>query len=66
MATYERKYEDDNLDMLMNFSLTERPIYGSSRVANYTEDVLLVSQTISTNQNTDERHYRNGLFGPQH
>jgi RHS repeat-associated protein len=52
MATYEREYEDDAPDMLMNFSLTERAIYGSSRVANNTEEVLLVSQTIGSTSTT--------------
>ena len=49
MATYDRVYSEQDQDMLMNFSLTERPIYGSSRVANNTEEVLLVSldETVS-------------------
>ncbi len=53
MATYDRVYSEEDPDMLMNFSLTERPIYGSSCAANNTEDVLLVSQTISANTTTD-------------
>jgi hypothetical protein len=59
MATYEREYEDDAPDMLMNFSLTERAIYGSSRVANNTEEVLLVSQIVIGSTSTTTNYFDN-------
>ncbi|MDD3740325.1 MAG: hypothetical protein PHH30_03715 [Bacteroidales bacterium] len=50
MATYNRTYAGESIqDLTMSFSLVERPIYGSSRIANYVDSVQLVSldETVS-------------------
>ena len=43
MATYNRTYAGESpQDLTMSFSLVERPIYGSSRIANFVDSVQLV------------------------
>ncbi len=39
MATYEKEYLNtisEETNLRMSFSLTERPVYGSSRIVNFT------------------------------
>jgi RHS repeat-associated protein len=43
MATYNRTYAGESpQNLTMSFSLVERPIYGSSRIANFVDSVQLV------------------------